>query len=82
MMDAHALVAALCAGEDPDLTFIDLTIPHHEMAIAASQAALEQATHEEIRKVAERVIQDQQREIDELQMIRSELTGEGTPEST
>jgi uncharacterized protein (DUF305 family) len=75
MMDADALVAAFCAGEDADLTFIDLAIPHHQMAVMASQAAREQATHEEIREVAERVIQDQQREIDELQMIRSEGTG-------
>jgi uncharacterized protein (DUF305 family) len=79
MMDADALVAAFCAGEDADLTFIDLTIPHHQMAIMASQAALEQATHEEIREVAERVIEDQQREIDDLTTIRAELTGEGTP---
>jgi uncharacterized protein (DUF305 family) len=78
-MDPHALVAAFCAGEDPDLAFIELTIPHHEMAIRASKAALEQATHDEIRSIAERVIQDQQLEIDELSAIRQELTGEATP---
>jgi uncharacterized protein (DUF305 family) len=81
MMDPNALVASFCGAEDPDLAFIDLTIPHHQMAITASEAALEQATHDEIRKIAERVIQDQQREIDELQMIQSELTGDGTPAS-
>src|SRR5215207_1817255 len=68
MMDPNALVASFCGAEDPDLTFIDLTIPHHQMAITASEAALEQATHDEIRMIAERVIQDQQREIDELQL--------------
>jgi uncharacterized protein (DUF305 family) len=77
-MDPGALVATFCAGEDADLTFIELTIPHHEMAIMASEAALEQATHDEIRAVAERVIADQQREIDELEAIRAELAGEGT----
>jgi len=81
MMDPNALVASFCGAEDPDLAFIDFTIPHHQMAITASEAALEQATHDEIRKIAERVIQGQQREIDELQMIRSELTGDGTPAS-
>jgi len=45
----------------------------------ASEAALELATHDEIRTIAERVIQDQQREIDELSAIRQELTGEATP---
>jgi uncharacterized protein (DUF305 family) len=79
MMDAQGLVASFCAGEDPDLTFIDLTIPHHEMAITASEAALEQATHDEIREIAEQVIEDQQREIDDLGTIRQELTGAATP---
>ena len=78
-MDPEALVATFCGAEDPDVAFIDLTIPHHEMAIRASEAALEQATHDEIRAIAERVIQDQQREIDELSAIRQELTGEATP---
>lgn len=78
-MDPQALVAAFCAGDDPDLTFIDLVIPHHEMAIQSSEAALEQATHEELRAIAEQVIQDQQAEIDELEGIRAELTGDGTP---
>lgn len=79
MMDPHALMANFCSAEEPDLAFIDLTIPHHQMAIMASEAALEQATHDEIRAIAERVIQDQQREIDELTAIRGELAGEGTP---
>jgi uncharacterized protein (DUF305 family) len=78
-MDPVALVSTFCGAEDPDLAFIDLTIPHHEMAVMASEAALEQATHDEIRTIAERVIQDQQREIDELSAIRQELTGEATP---
>lgn len=79
LMDPNALVASFCAAEDPDLAFIDLTIPHHEMAIVASEAALEQATHPEIQEVAQQVIDAQQREIDELTAIRQELTSEATP---
>ncbi|MDQ3780999.1 MAG: DUF305 domain-containing protein [Chloroflexota bacterium] len=79
-MDATSQVAAICEAEDADLAFIDLTIPHHVMAIAASEAAREQATHDEIRAFAERVIEDQQREIEELQEIRMELYGSATPE--
>lgn len=78
MMDADALVATFCASADPDLAFIDLTIPHHQSAIAASNAALQRATHDEIRGIAERVIEDQQREIDELTAIREDLAGSGT----
>jgi uncharacterized protein (DUF305 family)/Spy/CpxP family protein refolding chaperone len=78
-MDPAAQVAALCAAENADLAFIDLTIPHHESAIAASEAALDQATHDEIRVFAERVIADQRREIDELTAIRAELSGPASP---
>lgn len=81
MMDAEALVATFCASADPDLAFIDLTIPHHQSAISASEAALQQSTHAEIRSIAERVIGDQQREIDELSAIRQELYGLATPEA-
>ena len=78
-MDPAAQVAAICGAEDADLAFIDLTIPHHEMAIAASEAALDRATHEEIRAFAERVIEDQQREVQVLSGIRQELYGSATP---
>jgi len=79
MMDAEALVAAFCAAENPDVGFIDLTIPHHEMAIAASEVALDQATQPEIQEVAQQVIDAQQREITELTGIREELAGPATP---
>jgi len=79
MMDAEALVAAFCAAENSDLAFIDLTIPHHEMAIAASEAALEQATHPEIQAVARQVIDAQEREITELTEIRQSLAEAATP---
>jgi uncharacterized protein (DUF305 family) len=79
LMDPEALVAAFCAGSNPDLTFIDLTIPHHEMAITASHAALEKAQHPETKEIAQGVIEAQQREVDELHTIRAELTGAATP---
>ena len=79
LMDAEALVAGFCAGDDPDLAFIDLTIPHHQMAIDASTVAYMQASHPEVKAIAERVIDDQQRELDELNAIRQELAEEATP---
>jgi uncharacterized protein (DUF305 family) len=79
MMDAEALVAAFCVAENPDLAFTALTIPHHEMAIAASEAALEQATHPEIKEVAQQVIDAQEREIEELTEIRQRLAESATP---
>jgi uncharacterized protein (DUF305 family) len=78
-MDAAAQVAAFCTAADADLAFIELTIPHHEMAITASEAALARAVHPELQDVAQRVIDAQQREIEELTAIRGELTGDATP---
>jgi uncharacterized protein (DUF305 family) len=51
-MDAVAQVAAICVAEDADLAFIDLTIPHHEMAIVASETAVDQAANQEVRDLA------------------------------
>lgn len=79
LMDSTALVSAICAAEDTDLTFIELTIAHHEMAVAGSETALDAAIHPEIRDVAERVITAQEREIETLTEIRQELTGGATP---
>jgi uncharacterized protein (DUF305 family) len=81
-MDAPAQVAAFCAAENPDLAFIDQTIPHHQMAIEASEVALEQATHPEVRDFAQRVIDAQQREIETLTEIRSEIAVSATPSSS
>ena len=80
-MDADAQIAAFCSAENADVAFIDLTIPHHESAIAGSEVVLAQAIHPEIRDFAQRVIDAQQREIDELVQIRLELQGTATPES-
>jgi len=54
-------------------------IPHHQMAIDGSKDALKQAVHPETKAFAEKVIRDQQAEIEQLVKIRSELTGEATP---
>ena len=80
-MSADYQVATFCAAEDPDLAFIDQTFPHHQMAIDASMDVLEKAVHPEIAEFAQKVIDAQQQEIDELTAIRAELTGEGTPVS-
>lgn len=79
IMSAEWQVQTFCAAADFDLAFIDQTIPHHQMAIDASNAALQQAVHPEIRTIANEVITAQQAEIDQLTTIRAELTGAATP---
>ncbi len=80
-MDAAYQVSTFCAADDPDLAFIDQVIPHHQMAIDASEVAVEQAVHPELAEFASQVIIDQQAEIDLLEEIRAELAGEATPAS-
>ena len=80
-MDAAYQVATFCAADNPDLAFIDQVIPHHQMAIDASEVAVEAAVHPEIAALAEDVIAAQQAEIDLLSEIRTELDVEGTPAS-
>jgi uncharacterized protein (DUF305 family) len=78
-MDIAGQVAAICSAENSDLVFIDLTIPHHQMAIDASQAIGDKAVHPELRAFAQQVIDAQQREIDELTTIRQEIAAQATP---
>lgn len=79
LMSPGWLVSTFCSAENPDLAFIQLTIPHHQMAIDASDDAVEEAEHEELVEIAKGVIEGQQAEIDELNQIHAELTGEATP---
>ena len=72
-------VSTFCAADDPDLAFIEQVIPHHEMAVMASEHALSMAVHPEIAEFAQRVITAQQTEIDLLNVIWAELSGEATP---
>lgn len=51
-------------GDAFDASFIEMMIPHHEGAIAMARDALQNATHDEIKKLARDIIKSQQREID------------------
>ena len=80
-MDARYQVETFCAAANPDLAFIQQVIPHHQMAIDASENAVEQAVHPELVAFAEGVITAQQAEIDVLNEILAEYESAGTPVS-
>jgi uncharacterized protein (DUF305 family) len=80
-MSADWQIATFCAADDPDIAFIEQTIPHHEMAVQASQDALTRAVHPEIAAFAQRVIDAQQAEIDQFNAVLAELTRSATPVS-
>jgi uncharacterized protein (DUF305 family) len=74
IMSATWQVETFCAAPDPDLAFVQQTIPHHEMAVLTSEDALTLSTHPEVKAIAERVILAQTAEIELLKQIELELT--------
>lgn len=60
-------------GDVPiEALFIDGMIPHHQLAVEMAQQALEEAEHEELRQIAQQIIEAQQAEIEQLQQWREE----------
>jgi uncharacterized protein (DUF305 family) len=55
---------ALLNSADPDQDFAAMMIDHHEGAIAMAELALERAEHDELRALAQDIIDAQQREIE------------------
>ena len=51
-------------GDDFDRAFIEGMIPHHQGAIDMAKAAQQHAKHQEIKDMAEAIIEAQQSEID------------------
>lgn len=60
------------ADREYEKRFIDLMIPHHEGAILMAEDALKKATRPEIKEMARKMIEDQQREITKLKKLRDE----------
>jgi uncharacterized protein (DUF305 family) len=54
------------SGKQLDLMFIDMMIPHHQGAVDMSKDAPMKAEHQEIKDLAQRIIDSQQKEIDQM----------------
>ncbi|MDQ4100464.1 MAG: DUF305 domain-containing protein [Chloroflexota bacterium] len=66
-VDPNAGAHDLCrAGPPFDLAFIDAMIRHHQGALTMAEVALQVAVHPEVRSFAERVIDIQNAEIDQM----------------
>ena len=52
---------------DPDVDFRIQMIPHHQGAIDMAKVALKHAKDPDTKKMAQKIIDDQEREIDEMQ---------------
>ena len=52
---------------NPDVDFRTHMIPHHEGAIAMAKVALKYANNDETKRMAQKIIDDQQKEVAEMQ---------------
>jgi len=75
-MDMGKLEAA--SGNDFDLMFIDMIVPHHQMAIDMSRDALKKAQHAQLKTFARTTIDKQQKEKAQLSKWRA-AWGKGAP---
>lgn len=59
----HGSADEVADAVDVDQKFAEMMIPHHDGAIAMAEAAKERAQHEEVKELAEAIIEAQKREI-------------------
>lgn len=57
---------SMAASSDPDRAFVTMMAPHHQGAIDMSRIYLREGKDPELRKMAEKIIADQEREIGEF----------------
>ena len=74
LMDSEWILGEFEKAENKDLAFIDLVIPHHQMAVHQSMVGLQLAEHEELRTLCQEVIDAQEAEIRELKLIRRDIS--------
>lgn len=61
------------AGPEFDSMFIDMMIPHHESAVAMARDAIVKAERQEIKALAQQIIDAQTKEIDQMKTWRATL---------
>jgi hypothetical protein len=66
-MNGMTMMLSGKTGDSFDEAFIRMMIPHHQGAIDMAKLALKNAKHQEIKDLANAIIQSQQREIDQMQ---------------
>lgn len=62
-----------------DRAFVDAMVAHHQGAIRMAQVLLDSGEDEELRTLAQKIIDDQQREIDEMTAFREDAYGSPPP---
>lgn len=66
MMGSSGMAGGMM-GSDPDRMFLQMMIPHHQMAVDMSNDALQKAEHPEIKNLARQIIEEQTAQIKLMQ---------------
>ena len=66
MMKMHPPMMTAIRARDPDVAFVCGMIPHHQGAIDMARVELKYGNNPEAKRMAERVINDQGKEIEEM----------------
>ncbi len=78
MMDSmHAMMdrmMAMSKTNDPEIDFVKMMIMHHEGAISMSNVELQAGTNDSLKRTAQKIITEQQAEIQQFNTILSTLS--------
>jgi uncharacterized protein (DUF305 family) len=64
------------ADDQFDLRFINAMLPHHEGALTMAKEALEKSDRPEVKRLAQSILDSQQKEIDQMKQWRQEWYGQ------
>lgn len=67
-MDARLMTEQ--SGQAFDVAFVDMMVPHHQGAIAMAKDAMVKAQHAEVRALARRIAEREQRDIEKLLRLK------------
>lgn len=71
-MSEHMSKLKKASGHEFDMAFIEMIIPHHQTGIEMSRDALQKAEHSELKAFAQKTIDEQQKDIDHLNRLKSQ----------
>ncbi len=73
------MMSELRTAKPFDRAFVDAMVAHHQGAIRMAEVLLDSGEDEELRNLAQKVVDDQQREVDEMTAFREDKYGAPPP---
>lgn len=82
MMDTmHAMMSRMMAMKmtnDPEIDFSKMMVMHHQGAISMSNVELQSGTNDSLKRIAQKIVIEQQKEIMQFQSVLSTITVDNT----